>query len=81
MFPSVFTPRIKEKTLLAFWALYPIYSLTDLACSDRRFCDVPLIKDTHREKGPSNENPVLTKSTIMGIWVVGTSNQLFKTGF
>lgn len=37
-------PRIKEKTLLAVRALYPIYSLTDLACSDGLFSDVPLIR-------------------------------------
>ena len=34
------------------------------------------VKDTHREKAPSNKTPALTKSTNMGIWVVGTTNQL-----
>ena len=34
-------------------------------------------KDTHKEKAPSNKTPALTKSANMGIWVVGTSNQLF----
>ena len=29
--------------------------------------------DIHREKVPSNKTPALTESTIMGIWVVGTS--------
>ena len=38
------------------------------------------VKDTHREKAPSNKTPALTKSTNMGIWVVGTTNQLFITG-
>ena len=38
------------------------------------------IKETHREKAPSNKTPGLTKSTIMGIWVVGTSNQPFIRG-
>ena len=33
-----------------------------------------LLKDTHREKGPSNKTSALTKSTNIGIWVVGTSN-------
>ena len=37
------------------------------------------IKDTHWEKAPSNETPALTKSTNMGIWVVGTTNQLKRT--
>ena len=39
------------------------------------------IKDTHREKVPSNKTPALTKSTTMGILVVGTSNQVFIRGF
>ena len=38
------------------------------------------IKDTHREKAPPNETPALTKSTIMRIWLVGTSNHLFIRG-
>ena len=37
-------------------------------------------KDTHKEKAPSNKTPALTKSTNMGIWVVGTTNQLFIRG-
>ena len=35
-----------------------------------------LFKDTHREKAPSNKTSALTKSINMGIWVVGTLNQL-----
>ena len=38
-------------------------------------------KDTHREKAPSNKTPVLIKSTNIGIWIVGTTNQLFTRGF
>ena len=38
------------------------------------------IKDTHREKEPSNKIPMLTKSTNMDICVVSTPNQLFITG-
>ena len=37
-------------------------------------------KDIHSVKAPSNKTPSLTKSTNMGIWVVGTSNQLFIRG-
>ena len=37
-------------------------------------------KDNDREKVSSNKTPVLTRSTIMGIWVVDTSSQLFKRG-
>ena len=38
------------------------------------------IKDTHREKAPSNKTPALTKSANMGIWVFRTTNQLFIRG-
>ena len=38
------------------------------------------VKDTHSEKGLSNETPTLTKSMNVEIWVVGTSNQLFIRG-
>ena len=38
------------------------------------------IKDTHREKTPSNKTPALRKSTNMGVWAVGTLNQLFIRG-
>ena len=38
------------------------------------------LKDTHREKAPSNETPTLIKSTNMGIWVVGATNQLLIRG-
>ena len=39
------------------------------------------LKDTHRKEAPSNKAPALTKSSDMGIWVVGTSNQLFIRGY
>ena len=35
------------------------------------------VKDTHIEKAPSKETPVLTISTNMGIGFAGTINQLF----
>ena len=38
------------------------------------------IKDTHREKVPSNKTPALTESMKMDMWVVGTLNQLFLEG-
>ena len=38
------------------------------------------IKDTHKEKAPSNKTLGLTKSTDLGIWVVGTTNQFFIRG-
>ena len=40
------------------------------------------IKDTHREKAPSNRTPALMKSmNTADIWIVGRSNQLFVRGF
>ena len=39
-----------------------------------------IVKDSHREKAPSNKTPALTKKMNMGIWVVGTSNQLSIRG-
>ena len=44
------------------------------------FFKIVVLKDTHREKGPSNKTPALTKSINMGIWVVGTINQPFQGG-
>ena len=38
-------------------------------------------KDNLREKAQSNKTPTLTKSTNMGIWVAGISNQLFIRGY
>ena len=39
-----------------------------------------IFKDTDREKAPSNKTPALRKSTNMGVWAVGTLNQLFIRG-
>ena len=36
-----------------------------------------MLKDAHREKAPSDKTPALRKSTNMGVWAVGTLNQLF----
>ena len=38
------------------------------------------IKDTHREKAPSNKTPALKKSTNMDVRAVVTLNQLFIRG-
>ena len=38
------------------------------------------LKDNHMDKAPSNKTPALTESTNMGIWVVGTTSQLFVRG-
>ena len=39
------------------------------------------VKDTRREKVPSNKTPRPTKSMNESIWVVGTCNQLFRRGY
>ena len=39
------------------------------------------LKDSHREKVPSNKTPALAKSMDINIWVVGISNQLFLRSF
>ena len=39
-----------------------------------------LLKDTHRENGPSNKTPALRKSTNMDVWALGTINQLSIRG-
>ena len=43
-------------------------------------CSRISFKDTHRKKAPSNKTPALLESMNIGIWVVGTSNQLLITG-
>ena len=37
-------------------------------------------KDTRRDKAPSDKTQMLAESMNMGIWVVGTLNQLFVRG-
>ena len=48
--------------------------------SDLFIIFINLLKDTHKEKVPSDKTPVITKSMNMDIWLVGTSNQLFISG-
>ena len=52
----------------------------DSNCNMVGYVNLIFIKDTYREKAPSNETPVLTKSTSMIILVVGISKQLFIIG-
>ena len=68
----------------------PIYSLLKMSWkillknSASKACGggVPgnILKDTHKEKASSNKTQALTKSLSVGIWLVGTSNQLFIRG-
>ena len=47
---------------------------------DNFFSTLLFLKDTHREKAPSNKTPALRKSTNIGFCTVGTLNQLFIRG-
>ena len=38
------------------------------------------LKDTYREKAPSNKTSALSKTMNMDIWVISTSNQLSIRG-
>ena len=40
------------------------------------FNNETFLKDTHRENTPSKKTQALTKSINMGIWVIGSLNQL-----
>ena len=51
---------------------FDIFQCLDQNC----YYQLKVTKDTHREKEPSNKTPTLTKSTNMGIWIVGTKNPL-----
>ena len=67
---------------LANWIRFYFYSRRCLVLiqNGRQYDVTVRFKDTHREKVPSNKTPALTKSTNMGIWVVGTWNQGFIRG-
>ena len=67
----------RDCNLPIFTANETITNLTQYESSQEE-CD--LLKDTHREKVPSDKTSALTKSTNMGIWVVGITNQLFIRG-
>ena len=67
------TPKSKLIALLAKKVAFEDFK-TDRK-SDKK------IKDNHREKAPSNKTPMLRKSTNIGVWALGTLNQLFIKGF
>ena len=70
--------RCHSLSLVVTHFLYPQLSMADRMKT--YWGATNILKDTHREKAPSNESPALTKSTNMGIWVVSTTNQLFIRG-
>ena len=56
----------------------PANSVTDFK---NMFIKTPVnIKDTHREKAPSNKALAFRKSTNIGVWAVSKLNQLFIRG-
>ena len=57
-----------------------VYFLRNLQISRANNSRIRGIKDTHREKAPSNKTQAFTKSTHMGVWAVGTLNQWFIRG-
>ena len=69
-FFGFYSLRIFHKVLFLFlMILQYLYSNSRaLIASEFNF------KDTHREKAPLNKTPAHTKSTNMGIWFVGTTN-------
>ena len=53
------------------------YNFQDLTTHEKKYLHLEFpVKDTDRETAPSNKTPALTKSTNMGVCVVGTTNQL-----
>ena len=65
---------IQEQTCLLFaFERYLINCYSIIRKMTRTFEIITtLIKDTDREKAPSNRTPALRKSTNMGVWAVGT---------
>ena len=56
----------------------PANSVTDFK---NMFIKTPVnIKDSHREKAPSNKTLAFRKSTNIGVWAVSKLNQLFIRG-
>ena len=63
-------------TYLAKYAKYGNKQISKQTIRNKFAC----IKDTLREKVPSSKTLTPTKSKSMGLWVIGTSNQLFVRG-
>ena len=76
-----FNSRFLERNENVFIAGCPCH-VAHIAASNPHdaFSEYIALKDTHREKTPSNKTPGLRKSTNMGVWAVGTLNQLFIRG-
>ena len=75
---------VKHTQTIRRQSLFPCQTVLNkwnqiIDCQDKIYLNY-YVKDTHREEAPSNKIPTLTKSTNMGIWFVGTSNQLIIRG-
>ena len=57
--------------------LFKFYLPVQVACSCKTANALKRLKNTHREKTPSNKTTALRKSTNMGVWATGTLNKLF----
>ena len=72
---------LQEKCRAAILLKTGSYSNTQVCSSE--YCKIFIIekkKKKNREKVPPNKSPALAKSTNIGIWVIGTLNQLFIKG-
>ena len=68
-----FRNKFSQKETLKYWL-----NVRDLSVV--LILKIDSFKDTQMAKEPSNNTPVLTKSTNMGIWVGGTWHQPFIRG-
>ena len=71
---------LQEKCRAAILLKTGSYSNTQVCSSE--YCKIFIIekKKKNREKVPPNKTLALAKSTNIGIWVIGTLNQLFIKG-
>ena len=60
--------------------VFKLYLPVLVLCSCKTANTLKRLKNTYREKTPSNKTTVLRKSTNMGVWAPGTLNELFIRG-
>ena len=70
----------KSHKFISLWGLFFYLYLNLISAVSQLSLLSHIFKDTHREEALSSKTPALAKSMIMGIWVIGTSNQLFIRG-
>ena len=57
--------------------LFKFHLPVQVLCSCKTANALKPLKNTHREKAPSNKTTALRESTNMGVWATGTLNELF----